>query len=189
MKTIEYRTIDKSAWPRGEWDDEPDKKQWTDPETGLPCIALRHVEWGNWCGYVGVPTTHPLHGKSYDEPDLEVHGGLTFAGPYQHDPCPFCVGRLGRVVTTCEDCQGSGFVPTSSTGICHVPDAGEPDNVWWFGFDCHHAFDRAPGFRLDLPAGLQLQLFKDAHYRNLAYVEAETTRLAQQLASLQKRGS
>ena len=38
--------------------------------------------WGN--GYALIPPQHPLHGKSYDEiydlmPELEVHGGLTFA--------------------------------------------------------------------------------------------------------------
>ena len=38
--------------------------------------------WGN--GYVIIPKGHKLYGKSYAEihgliPDLEVHGGLTFA--------------------------------------------------------------------------------------------------------------
>lgn len=40
--------------------------------------------WGN--GYVCIPKGHPCHGLGYDEihskyPDLEVHGGLTFADP------------------------------------------------------------------------------------------------------------
>ena len=33
--------------------------------------------WGN--GYVVIPKGHPLHGKGYDEIDVDVHGGLTFA--------------------------------------------------------------------------------------------------------------
>jgi hypothetical protein len=38
MDTIEYRTIDKSQWGPGPWQDEPDKKQWQDEATGLPCL-------------------------------------------------------------------------------------------------------------------------------------------------------
>ena len=33
--------------------------------------------WGN--GYVIIPKGHPLHGKHYDDIDVEVHGGLTFS--------------------------------------------------------------------------------------------------------------
>lgn len=40
MQTIEYRTIDKTAWGDGPWLNEPDKKQWQDVETGLPCLAV-----------------------------------------------------------------------------------------------------------------------------------------------------
>ena len=32
--------------------------------------------WGN--GYVLIPQGHPLHGKHYDEIDVDVHCGLTF---------------------------------------------------------------------------------------------------------------
>src|SRR5688572_11433893 len=28
--------------------------------------------------------------------------------------------------------------------ICHVPKPGEPDDVFWFGFDCGHAGDYGP---------------------------------------------
>jgi hypothetical protein len=31
------------------------------------------------CGYVRVPPTHPLFGTDYDDFDVDVHGGLTFA--------------------------------------------------------------------------------------------------------------
>ena len=33
--------------------------------------------WGN--GYVVVPDGHPMHGADYDDVDVSVHGGLTFA--------------------------------------------------------------------------------------------------------------
>jgi hypothetical protein len=66
MKTIAYRTIDKSSWPRGAWDDEPDKKQWQDTATGLPCLIVRNGV-GALCGYVGVPRWHPWHGRQYGD--------------------------------------------------------------------------------------------------------------------------
>jgi hypothetical protein len=33
--------------------------------------------WGN--GYVLIPEDHPLHGKHYDDIDVDVHGGLTWS--------------------------------------------------------------------------------------------------------------
>jgi len=30
-------------------------------------------------------------------------------------------------------------------GLTYSGSAGEPDNVWWFGFDCAHSGDLAPG--------------------------------------------
>lgn len=62
METIEYRTVDKSKWGDGPWQDEPDKKQWRDPETGLPCLIVRGPG-GALCGYVGVPANSPAFGR------------------------------------------------------------------------------------------------------------------------------
>src|SRR5207244_1179897 len=90
MNRIEYRdVIDKSSWARGQWDIEPDKIQWPDEATGLPCLIVRGPI-GALCGYVGVPKGHPLHGIDYSQtipgsqgnrPEglLNVHGGVTFA--------------------------------------------------------------------------------------------------------------
>lgn len=87
METIEYRnpTADKSSWGAGPWQDEPDKKQWLDATTGLPCLIVRNVHAsGVLCGYVGVPRGHPYYEKDYsDTPDLDVHGGLTYADKCQ----------------------------------------------------------------------------------------------------------
>src|SRR5690349_7808688 len=85
METIEYINpkCDRSKWPAGEWDGEPDKKQWQDKATGLPCLANRQPRTGHWCGYVGVPKSHPLYGKEYDKADVDVHWGLTFSDKCQ----------------------------------------------------------------------------------------------------------
>ena len=126
MKTAVWITIAKTAWGPGAWQEEPDKKQWPDAATGLPCLAVRHPEYGHWCGYVGVPEGHPSFGAPYDTPDVEVHGSLTFA-----NRC-----RPG------ED---------EAHGICHRPEPGEPDHVWWLGFDCGHIWDLQPGYSARYP--------------------------------------
>jgi hypothetical protein len=158
--TIEYTTIDREGlgWPSGEWDGEPDKLQWTDEATGLPCLAVRHPRLGNWCGYVGVPPEHPLHGRGYEDLDLEVHGGLSFAHACQpHE--------------------------SEADGICHVPGPGEPEHVWWLGFDCAHGGDLSPGLlRKDLDWLDSLKVLAEHEiYRPLAYVKGECARLAAQL--------
>jgi hypothetical protein len=79
-----------------------------------------------------------------------VHGGLTFSGACGHgDP---------------------------AKGICHITGEGEPDTVWWFGFDCAHYGDSCPSHR----SGMLSQ----GVYRDVAYVEREVASLAAQLKAL-----
>ncbi|WP_155723325.1 hypothetical protein [Gluconobacter potus] len=118
MKTIEYRTMDKSGWGPGPWMHEPDKKQWNDPTTGLPCLIVRNL-LGALCGYVGVSRAHPDFERDYDNVEVSVHGGLTFANHCSPGP---------------ED-----------ESICHLVEDGEDDHVWWLGFDCAHCDDEVPG--------------------------------------------
>jgi hypothetical protein len=150
MITREWKTVDKSAWGPGLWQDEPDKKQWTDQATGLPCLLKRNRA-GALCGYVGMSEGHPWHGKDWTEvePFPEVHGGLTYAAPCMED------GDQART-------------------ICHIPEPGEPDNVWWLGFDCAHSGDLCPAYAHHL-----VPRFQDT-YKPMAYVEAECAELAQQ---------
>lgn len=122
METLEWRWIGadkekKEGWPSGPWLEEPDKRQWQDPETGLPCLIVRNPI-GALCGYVGVAEGHPLFGLDYMRVYVNVHGGLTFSGA----------------------CQESS--PAESS-ICHVV-AGD-EKVWWLGFDTAHLGDLIPG--------------------------------------------
>ena len=71
-------------------------------------------------------------------------------------------------LTYSASCQGK---------ICHVPLPGEPDDVWWFGFDCGHAYDLIPRFPVH-------GLHREEVYRDLAYVEKECAKLARQLAAM-----
>jgi hypothetical protein len=156
MKRIEYpRTVDRKDWGPGPWDNEPDKIQWPDEATGLPCLIKRNPFMGNLCGYVGVSPDHPWYGKSYDDVEVDVHCGLTYAESCSEGP------------------------PAES--ICHVTEPGEPDHVWWFGFDCGHAFDLWPGIAA-MRANLKLPLSMHGTYRDWRYVEQQVGSLAEQLA-------
>lgn len=69
--------IDRTGWPSGPWDNEPeDRLEFR--HAGFDCLLLRNA-MGCWCGYVGLPPQHPGWGKDYDDIDLDVHGGLTYA--------------------------------------------------------------------------------------------------------------
>ena len=172
MRTFveQYTTIDKSGWGDGPWSDEPDKVVWIDQATGLDCMAHRNNA-GAWCGYVGVPAGHPAYGQGYDEVDADAHGGLTFAGACQETDDP-------------------------AYGICHIPTEGRPAVVWWLGFDCAHFQDRMPAMDMRLrelraadpmwpPRPGALDDFEQ--YRDLEYVVAEVTQLAEQLAKIPPR--
>jgi len=149
-------------WDDGPWKTEPDKAQWIDDKTGLDCLIVRNFS-GALCGYVGLPTSHKLHGKGYDEVssinnDICVHGELTFAGK----------------------CTPHG--DEESKGICHTGDIANKD-VWWLGFDCHHCGDTAPRdtkFAKEF-GGPFKEIIKYGKYRDFEYVKAETELLASQL--------
>jgi len=133
---------------------------------GLRCLALRHEEYGHWCGYVGVPRGHAVWGLAYD--DLRsatmgwygpsVHGGVTWASP-RTDPI------------------GWG-----------------PGDWWWFGFDCGHGDDVQPGrdhlLATHLPpefGAVRRRLRAWGTYRDLAYVQEECRELARQLGEVTVR--
>lgn len=158
---------DKAKWPDGPWQQEPDKKEWVDRESGLKCL-LKRGPHGGWCGYVGVPKSHPGFGMSYNPvpyedlsdaiiwwrkhvtmhtaykiEDIRVHGGLTYAGSLDKDK-----------------------------------------SLHWFGFDCAHAGDYSPAYQdikaLNTPTGWGTL----TDYRNMAYAADECTKLAKQLAAI-----
>jgi len=45
---------------------------------GFRCVILG-IYMGHRCGYIAIPKGHKLYGKDYDEIDISVHGGLTYA--------------------------------------------------------------------------------------------------------------
>lgn len=59
-----------------QWESEPDAVDFK--HAGLQC-RMRRNGGGAWCGYVRVGKDHPAFGKHYDNVDVDVHGGLTWA--------------------------------------------------------------------------------------------------------------
>jgi hypothetical protein len=180
-----YDPYDRTHWEKGPWDKEPDRYYWRDETTKLPCLARRGTQ-GSWCGYVAVMPDHPWYGVKYSEcphgedewcehrPEhlVDVHGGLTYSD--------FCTDDK-------ED------------GICHVPEEGEPEKVWWFGFDCAHFDDYMPAMEarlkllheerpdLEPPELLEISGLR-VSYKTLEFVKAEVTHLASQLSKIKGRG-
>lgn len=174
MERLTYVTVDKSGWGEGPWQDEPDKEQWQDEATGLACLIVRHSTSGHLCGYVGVDDSHPLHGKEYMEC---LKPGCDHEGYCDHD------GRVEGMldahggVTFSAACDEEG---DESRSVCHVAGPGEPEPLWWFGFDAAHAGDRCPG----TDALMRYRGPVCDEYRTVGYMKGECADLARQLADL-----
>lgn len=145
--------VDRSKWASGPWDGEGDYESWT-TRAGLPGLAVRN-RFGAWCGYAAVDPRHPWHGKGYW--DDGIMNTVTVHGD----------------VTYADACRGS---------VCHIPAPGQPDDVWWFGFDCAHAGDLQPGL-VEHFASFGADM--DWVYRDVAYVKLWVERLAEQLAAVE----
>lgn len=141
------------------WDDGP----WmTEPDrvqwthAGFACLVLRHPRHGFFCGYVAIDVAHPFYGKHPLREDLPID--------------------THRGLNYGAKCDGL---------ICHVPEPGMPDDVWWLGFDLGHVWDIAPGLdaRLERSLGLQpirSDIFKQ-QYRTIDYAKRATEELADEL--------
>lgn len=151
MQYKEYRTIDKSGWGNGPWQNEPDKVQFITCN-GFPALIVRNG-MGALCGYVGVNSDHPWFEKDYDsvDPYPSVHGGLTFADKCDTNP------------------------EAETHGICHLVENGEDDNIWWLGFDCSHLGDLNPKYEYH-----SIRSHVGETYKNIDYVKAEIEQLAAQ---------
>jgi hypothetical protein len=177
------RHADKSNWLEGPWKHELDHVVFE--HAGVPCI-LHRGGGGNWCGYAAVPPGHPYHGLHYDTVyEKECELGV---------PDDLRVNVHGGL-TYAEACGGH---------ICHVPKPGEPDNVWWFGFDFGHAYDVSPWISHRGAEAEGFEFFKMANALNTAFNESrmkgrgehywtqeeaaqETMRLAETLAAIGSR--
>jgi hypothetical protein len=196
-----YDIVDRTGWPPGEWDSEPDRATWVHDETGARC-TLRRGPLGHWCGYVGLRANHPLAGKVYNEID-GVSQELTFGSyctPMAEDEwiryrlnrekwitesLLYPVGDAARHLR--EDRKGDTSTLAGwqewirQFNLCH-DDC--PHGLWWLGFDFAHAFDVMPGmlahFRERRIAFPDDGPFRTT-YKNIQWAVDATDRLAMEL--------
>lgn len=162
-QTVFTRDYKLEHFGEGPWLDEPDRVEWR--HHGYACLARRN-NLGVWCGYVAMPPSHPWHGKDYSAP---------WDSEYEHKlpgyPESLDAVRVHGGLTYAAACAGE---------ICHVPEPGESDAVWWFGFDCGHCEDYAPGLQQLARTREFADLHRGLTYRDLSYVRREVESLADQ---------
>jgi hypothetical protein len=76
---------------------------------------------------------------------------------------------------------GITYAAPCNDHVCHVPAPGEPESLWWVGFDCGHAFDYIPGRGAYVEPGPTAGPWVD-RYRSMDYAKEEASRLAWQAA-------
>jgi hypothetical protein len=152
----EHKVERKDWWPEGPWMTEPDKVNWR-TKAGLPGMIVRSQS-GNLCGYVAVPKGHPAYRA--DMSDERLYDLSVHGG-----------------VTYASACKGS---------ICHVPEPGEPDDVWWIGFDCAHSGDWRPSAAAPYLGDLASMPSAWEEYRDIHYVTREVEHLARQLVEMDR---
>lgn len=144
----------------------------------FPYSIHKHPRLGHLCGYIAVPPAHPWFGKSYDDIDVDVHGGLTFehASVFAH---PAEMARLEEKANAADAMFGDHY---RRLATAEKEKAGEEDDyphalgteAWWYGFDCAHSGDLSPGMG---------HSFGHEVYRDRDYVFVEIERLASQAAA------
>jgi hypothetical protein len=193
METKQYTYVDKSKWKRGIWDSEPDKIQFEDEATKMPCLIVRGPS-GSLCGYVGVSEGHPLFGIDYSSCSLKeakpkgITEGDEKFGEWSRERsrkqliCSekgYCSHTPESILEVHGGITFTSFCHESKDhhGICHIPAKGEPDKVWWFGFDCAHSGDESPAYD-------RISSDDYASYKDIDYVKSEIAGLAKQLKSM-----
>lgn len=89
----------------------------------------------------------------------------------------------GKDLTSASEVDVHGGI-TFSSHFDWATYATKTDGLWWIGFDCHHAWDLAPGMRSLLNGIPELEGLRsydrDETYRTIEYVTVEVENLAQQ---------
>lgn len=140
-----------------------------------------------WCGYVGIPKSHPWFGLSYgDEVYVPNRGELQFSEI--GSPIAYLIEVLKPAPKA--DMVNIDVLLDAHGGITwsgdHKP-RHYPDGLWWFGFDCSHAWDTSPQDMIRAfvdPYDSPWRLRGDSVYRDHKYVRSQCFKLASQLSDI-----
>lgn len=198
MKTY-GNIVDREGWPRGLWDDEPDRAEWVHDESGTTC-TMRRGPLGSWCGYCGVRENHRAYNVHYDKIDADVHGGLTYGSACKplgedqwinyrvyYDCCKLeaLVYPYGDSARHLREDKQTGHDTRTFEGflawqglrvLCHP---GCRHGIWWLGFDCAQYNDLIPGMMRHMSSMGE----RGETYKTFDYVVEETNNLAVALLS------
>ena len=89
----------------------------------------------------------------------------------------------GKHYDSLEDISAHGGLTFSGEGLGMVKSKKKTSGKWWFGFDCAHWQDLAPGMEA-LLRKYNPDRVVDGEYRDMAYVGAEVRDLAMQLLQM-----
>lgn len=186
----------KKDWGPGPWQREPDELRWTDKATGLRCIIVRNMDvTGSLCGYVGVEPTHPAYELAYSgETGSEAREHHeAFRAALRRNAHKPILERIEDLPPRPEPVPGIGDLVNNLTAHGGLSYAGRlktrvNDDLWWFGFDCSHAWDISPGIDATLRS-LGATAMSDGIpgmvYRDIKYVKKECADLARQLKAIE----
>ena len=110
------------------------EKKWVS-KTGLPCFVIINEHLGHRCGYVGVSPNNNFYKIDCNEPVEFLDGTEDYSMGVNIISVPQ-LGSLSREVEVHGGLTFSGD---------QLPDIENEENLWFFGYDCGHAWD-APDF-------------------------------------------
>lgn len=216
---------DKKSWGPGPWQMEPDRKEWrykglpclalrgpVGAWCGYVGVSEGHALYGirySQCALGCAPDEfkeNPFANtdtSKMDEHEKKLAESLN--NIYANEPKRMREWRKRNPHYSCDYEHkpegmvkvhgGLTFSDKCGGHICHAPKPGEPDNVWWFGFDCAHAFDHSPKMAATLkmisdkePGKFdRLMGFRRKEiYWTLGAVQKEVEKLAKQLLKIKR---
>lgn len=124
---------------------------------GYACRIIRSLSLMSLLGYVAIEKNHVFYNVGYDDINIDVHGGLTYASNKQPP-------------TVVKDTM------TNKLDYITMPHHNKPKNAWWVGFDCSHYGDIIPAHPL-------LSNGQDT-YKGIEFVKNEIKGMVNQLISI-----
>lgn len=161
------------------------EKFWREPDYyfgcayGLPIKMLRNRSKA-WCGYVGVPKSHPHYKKNYSDQVTYVRWRELQVG----DQSPITLLCASIKLEEETDQVSLDLLYNVPGGLTYASDHApyhSPDGYWYFGFDCSHYNDLSPHDVFADGASFRFRDVNDSRYRDFVYVQEACRRLAAQL--------